>query len=114
MKIFLWEILVPAENSGKEIPVAYHQEWDKKVRELAGGLSILKPLKGHWVSDQKGLFTEKMIPVRIACSIHVIHDIAKFTLEHYKQKVVMLYKISDMVFYTKPGMTSLEYFPIKG
>jgi len=114
MQTCLWEILVPAESNGKEIPVEFHWEWDKKIRELTGGLTILKPVKGHWVSDSNDIFVEKMIPVRIACTHGQIYDIAELTRDHYNQEVIMVYKISDMVLYIKKGMTSLESFSIRG
>ena len=111
MNIFLWEILVPAESGGKEIPVEFHWEWDKKIRELTGGLSIMKPMKGHWVSDSNDIFAEKIIPVRIACTQVQIYDIAKMTQEYYNQDAIMLYKVSDMVLFFERGMTSLESYP---
>ena len=111
MKTYLWEILVPAESDGKEIPVLFHQEWDKKVRELVGGLSIMKSMQGQWVNPNDEIFAEKMIPVRIACTMGSIYDITKFTRDYYNQEVIMVYRVSDMVLYIKRGMTSLEEWP---
>lgn len=111
MKIYLWEILVPATTDGKEISVLFHQEWDKKANELVGGLSIMKSMKGQWVNPNAEIFAEKMIPVRIACSIGSIYDITKFTRDYYNQEIIMVYKVSDMVLYIKQGMSSLEEWP---
>jgi len=61
----LWELLVPRySNGGKEYPVKYHQEWDEKVRVIAGGITILKTARGHWINSEGKVFIEEMIPVR--------------------------------------------------
>ena len=96
----LWEILVPAEDMYlKEIPIELHQKWDESVRKITGGLTILKPVKGQWVSPCQKIFKEKMIPVRIACSEIDIKTIAKMTLHYYNQEQVMFYKVSNEVYF---------------
>ena len=95
----LWEIMVPAEMDGKRIPVKTHNKWDENVRNITGGLTILKSAKGQWVSPSKTLHMEKMIPVRIACSSIEINSIAKMTLHYYKQEQVMYYKVSNEVYF---------------
>lgn len=83
------------------VPVEHHQRWDEKVRTIAGGLTIFKPAMGQWINeeDQK-LFSEKMIPVRVACSRKQIEKIVAFTITHYNQLAVMAYKISSEVIIT--------------
>jgi len=71
--------------------------WDKKVREIANGLTILKPAMGQWISPDGNVFAERMIPVRIACSESEINNIAIMTKEYYDQLAVMYYRISDRV-----------------
>ena len=114
----LWEILVPCSfdiefeksnlkvevyrivdnnNRKKEAMLAHHKRWDEVVRKMAGGLTILKSAKGHWVSEESEIFIEDMIPVRIACSKKTISKIAQFTKEYYKQKKVMFYQVSEEV-----------------
>ncbi len=94
----LWEILVPRlTNSKKQIPLKVHKKWDKEVERIAGGLTILKPAKGHWISKQGTLFKEEMIPVRIYCTENRINKIINKTLEHYCQKAVLAYKLSSKV-----------------
>ena len=88
----LWEILVPVKNIDK----CRHKKWDHKVSKIAGGLTLFKPKKGRWFSDSK-LFREKMIPVRIAATEEEIKEIASFTAEHYDQKAVMYYLVSEVV-----------------
>lgn len=95
--IYLFEILVPTIMDGKPVRTRFHKVWDKKVQDIAGGLSILKPIKGKWVSPDKELFTERMIPVRIACTLSQIVEIADLTASYYNQKAVMYYRISDFV-----------------
>ena len=74
---YLWEILVPTvrRKDGKPIRTRYHRVWDGKVRAIAGGLTILQPAKGQWVSPSGELFSERMIPVRVACSEEQIDKI---------------------------------------
>tara|TARA_B100001971_G_C17859517_1_gene367626 strand:+ start:161 stop:475 length:315 start_codon:yes stop_codon:yes gene_type:complete len=93
----LWEILVPRySNDNVEYAVEYHHQWDEKVREISGGLTILRTAKGHWVSD-KDLFVEEMIPVKVYCDRESIDRIIDITIEHYQQKAVMAYEISSNV-----------------
>lgn len=84
-EIFLWEILVPTvrRQDGKPIRTRFHRVWDAKVRFIAGGLTILSPVKGQWISPDNELFSERMIPVRIACSREHIALIADFTASYY-------------------------------
>ena len=96
----MWEILVPTEkrlNPGKFYRTRYHQVWDQRVREIAGGLTILHPAKGHWVSPEGETFMERMIPVRIIATEPEISDIIDYTMMYYDQLAVLCYKISDHV-----------------
>lgn len=94
----LYEILVPTvRNSGKPIRTRHHRVWDEKVRKITGGLTVMTPAKGQWMSPEGELFAERMIPVRIMCSAEQIEQIADMTAAYYDQKAVMFYKISDEV-----------------
>ena len=95
----LYEILVPTvSNDGKPFHTRFHRVWDQKIRAIAGGLTIFTPAKGQWVSEDKELFIERMIPVRIMCSSEEIKMIAKITKEYYSQLRVMYYRVSEEVF----------------
>lgn len=92
----LWEILVPTIfNDGKPIRTRYHRVWDTKVREISGGLTILTPAKGQWISKDGELYKERMIPVRILCTREEIEKIVDLTMVYYDQKAILAYKISD-------------------
>ncbi len=92
----LWEVLVPqAFNSGETVPVTHHHAWDKAVRRIAGGLTILRSAKGVWESPSGDIFQEVMIPVRIACSEEQIRQIIAMTIAHYEQEAVLAYLISE-------------------
>lgn len=94
----LWEIFVPTQdNNGKPFRTRYHRVWDNKVREISGGLTILKPATGQWISDDNELFKERMVPVRIMCTQEEIVKIAEETKTYYDQLAVMYYKITDEV-----------------
>lgn len=94
----LWEILVPTiHNDGKPIKTRFHRVWDQKVREISGGLTILNPARGQWISPEGQLFHERMIPVRIACTKNQIIDIMDMTAKYYEQKAIFAAKISDEV-----------------
>ena len=96
--IQLWEILVPTMmNSGIPVKTRFHKIWDKKVYDITGGLTILMPAKGRWVTEDGTLFAERMIPVRIASTRKPIDDIIDLTMEHYEQLAIMAYKISEEV-----------------
>lgn len=95
----LWEILVPTERrkDGKPIRTRFHRVWDQKVRELAGGLTVLQPARGQWVSGSGELYRERMIPVRIMCTEEQIEEVADMTASYYDQLAVMFYRVSDNV-----------------
>lgn len=95
--------MVPTKgNDDVPFRTRHHREWDRQVREIAGGLTIMKPAVGQWVDieaemGQKELHIERVIPVRIACTEQQIKKIMARTASHYKQLAVMAYKISDRV-----------------
>lgn len=92
------EILVPDySNGGKQYPLLHHKEWDEKVKEIVGGLTILKTAKGEWINQDGILFIDKMIPVRIYCTEFEIDKIIQLTLNHYDQEAVLAYEISSNV-----------------
>lgn len=94
----MWEILVPTvSNEGKPFRTRYHRVWDKKVYEITGGLTVMQPSKGTWVSPDKTLFQERMIPVRIISTRKQIEEIVSMTMKYYDQLAVLAYKISDEV-----------------
>ena len=94
----LYEILVPTvRNNGKPFHLKHHRVWDEKVLAIAGGLTIIFPQKGKWVSNDKKLFAERMIPVRIACTQEQIQIISDLTAKHYEQLAIFFYKVSDEV-----------------
>lgn len=96
--VALWEVLVPTvRNDGRPIRTRFHRVWDARVRDIAGGLTVVPPVRGQWVSPDGELFAERMIPVRIACTEAQAHRIAEMTLEYYDQLAVLMYRVSDLV-----------------
>ena len=94
----LWEILVPKySNEGAEYTLQHHQEWDEYVRNLAGGITILKKAKGQWLNPDNQLLQDEMLPVRVYCDEHGIDQIINKTIEHYQQEAVLAYEISSNV-----------------
>ena len=92
----MWEIMVPTQkNDGTPNRTRYHRVWDEKVRAIAGGLTILRPAVGQWVSPEGELFKERMIPVRIMCTREQIEEIIDITMSYYDQLAVLAYKVSD-------------------
>lgn len=94
----LWEILVPTvSNKGKPFRTRYHKVWDTKVQAISGGLTILTPAYGKWVSPTGTEFHERMIPVRIVATRDEIEKIVDMTIVYYDQLAVLAYKISEEV-----------------
>ena len=91
----MWEILIPkGRDKDHDYTVAYHQVWDKKVRQLTGGLTVYHSGEGSWISPTGKLYTERVIPVRVACTGAATMDkIAEMALDHYSQEAVMYYRI---------------------
>lgn len=99
---FMWEIYVPVsyidkKGKGFDWPVDHHQKWDAKVRDISGGLTIFKPVKGQWIHPLGHLQTEEVIPVRIACSKKQFRMIINMTLDHYNQKEVLGFKFGEAI-----------------
>ena len=102
----LWEILIPTiRHNGKPFRTRYHRVWDKKVRELAGGLTILPPTFGQWIAPDSEVYKERMIPVRIMCTPEALSLILDMTVEYYNQDAVLAYKISnECIIRTRDGI----------
>jgi hypothetical protein len=97
----MWEILVPTvkpnTDATKFFTTKYHKEWDAKVKAITGGLTIMTPAKGQWLSPHGINFEERMIPVRLIATRVQMETIIDITIEHYSQEAVLCYKISDEV-----------------
>lgn len=95
----LWEILVPTvRNDGRPFRLRYHRVWDERVKAISGGLTIVSPVRGVWVSPTQEVFKERMIPVRIMSTKSEILEIAHMSKSYYEQEAMMVYKVSDEVF----------------
>jgi len=92
----VYEVLVPTYygDTIKPIRTRHHKEWDKRIRSITGGLTIMAPAKGQWLHEDE-LFEERIIPVRILCDEEHIDKIIEITLNHYRQKAVMYYVLSN-------------------
>ena len=111
MKKLMWEILIPTvrpNTDGKKFfKLRYHKIWDARVRHITGGLTIMTPTKGQWVSPHGALFEERMIPVRIVATRTEIDEVLNMTLVHYEQEAVLCYKISsEVIFKTAAGVVN--------
>lgn len=93
----MWEILVPASNKTQEFTYDHHKAWDEFVIHVSGGITIMKTVKGEWVSPDNVRFKDRMIPVRVKCTRKQMQRIIKFTINHYQQEAVLAYKLSDEV-----------------
>ena len=94
----LWEILVPASNNkDKKFSYEHHKAWDAFVKQITGGVTIMKTAKGQWVSPHGQLYVDRMIPCRIVCNEEQMNKIINFTIDHYDQEAVLAYKISNNV-----------------
>lgn len=98
--MYLYEILVPTiyGDTLKPIRTRHHKEWDKVVKKITGGLTIMTPAKGQWVHQGKD-YDERVIPVRVAFdepyASKKLDEIIDFTIKHYRQKAVMYYRLTD-------------------
>lgn len=94
----MWEILVPTIfNTGKPIRTRQHREWDRRVRRITAGLTILNPVRGQWICPAGKLFIERMIPVRLIASRDEMLKIINMSIDFYEQEAILAYKISDEV-----------------
>lgn len=99
----LWELLVPTERLNPRVgemrPVRTrsHKVWDAMVRAISGGITILAPVKGQWISPTDTLHRERMIPVRIIATDEEIDKIMVMTAKFYFQEAVLAYEISSNI-----------------
>lgn len=98
MKHSLYCILVPTQygDTLKPIRTKHHKEWDKRIINITNGLTILEPGKGKWFFNNV-TYQEKVIPVLVMCDENLIEEIIDITIQHYRQKAVMWYIVSDKV-----------------
>lgn len=110
MSLQLWEILVPTVRRSNKKPyrTRFHKVWDSKVRDIAGGLTILKPAKGEWVSTTGELHQERMIPVRIRCTRKQMEAIVTMSLDYYDQLAIFWYRLSEESYITDRAGTKTE------
>lgn len=89
--------MVPCNyNDGRPVRTKHHREWDRQVRKITSGLTILPPSKGQWVDESDGkLYVDRMIPVNLIATEEDMEAIAKITMRHYDQLAVMFFKLSD-------------------
>lgn len=113
MKV-LYEILIPTRyGDGKMSPIRtrHHKQWDDRVQAISGGMTILSSARGKWTF--KGVeYPEKVIPVRIMCTKPQMNRIVEITMQHYRQKAVMYYVLSNEVFVVhapEPKLTGNKY-----
>jgi len=93
----LYEILIPVADNEKRVFSRIHRKvWEKVVRDTAGGLSTCAPVDGQWVDGGK-VYSERMQPVRIACSAPKIRKLAEFAKGHFRQLSIMYYPVSPEV-----------------
>lgn len=94
----MWEIYVPTtSNTGKPIRTRQHKEWDRRVMHITGGMTIASPSIGKWDSPTGVKYSERMIPVKIACTRSQIMEIVKMTITFYEQEAIFCAKVSDEV-----------------
>lgn len=99
MTTHLWEILVPTiRNDGRPFRLRYHRVWDEKVREISGGLTVMKPALGQWVDPKtQDVYTDRTIPVRFIATREQMKKIVAMTCIYYEQLAVLCYRIADEV-----------------
>jgi hypothetical protein len=95
----LWEILVPTVRRVDDKPyrLRFHRVWDAKVRAISGGLTILSPAKGQWVSPDDELFEERMIPVRFIATEEQKDRIVDMSCVYYDQLAILCYAVANKV-----------------
>ena len=108
----LWEILVPVtNNNGITFGYEHHEAWDEFVKNLTGGVTIMKVAKGQWVSPEGEVYVDRMIPCRIVCNEEQISEIIDFTIEHYDQEAVLAYRISTNVILRHKISENIDHYP---
>ena len=90
----LWEMLVPAQDGNAPIPLSKHKKLDQEIRKVSEGMTLFGSVTGEW-KDKR----ERMIPVRFMATYPKAVDIAHFAKTHYSQEEIMLYEISNNIYF---------------
>lgn len=89
----LWEILIPlCNNEGTYFLEEHHAVWKREIIELSKGLTVLACATGYWLNLNN---PEPMLPVRFIATKTEAKRVMEFTQGHYRQQVVLCYKIAD-------------------
>jgi hypothetical protein len=112
VKTQVFELLVPRTSpQGELYKLDFHRAWDQEVSRLAGGVTILEPVKGVWAAGE-GYIHEGMIPVRVACTRLTLNAVLAFTSGHYDQQQVMAVLVYDeVIFFNRGGRLSVSGVP---
>lgn len=101
----LWEVLVPTvSNYGRPFTVRHHRQWDAMVKQIAGGMTLVQPVRDSWVDPETSTeYTERVIPVRVMCTREQIVEICKETARFYDQLAVLATLVAtETVLVTNP------------
>lgn len=87
----VWQVLIPDKtNKGKKFEPEHRAKFDTYVLKAAGRYTIMPEVEG---ADADG--KETMIPYVISCREDVAVTIVKTAQQHYNQKNIMWWKLSD-------------------
>jgi len=67
------------------------------VKNISGGITIMRTAKGEWESPTGEQYMDRVIPVRMLCTVPQIKKIIDFTKKYYEQEVIMAYKVSNEI-----------------
>lgn len=96
----LYEILIPVYyNDGDAIPSKVITEWTDFTIKLAGGLTRFPEVIGSWRSQNGKVYTEYMVPFRVACKKEDMEKLAELALRLFKQEAIMITEVSNNVIF---------------
>lgn len=96
----LYAIYRPMDrNSRMPFPEAHHKAWERELVGLLGGLTLLPVGRGLWKPHKNSSlqFDEPMQQVNILCDEYQLRRIVRYTMHHYDQLAVFVFKLADEV-----------------
>jgi hypothetical protein len=93
----LWLIQLPvANNKGIVFSEKHHNVVRKMVLKISGGLTDNLAANGEWKKKNK-LYSDRNIPIEFLATYGEADKIAAFAREHYDQKEIWYFVVSDHV-----------------
>ena len=93
----MWELLIPAGINNKEFTAEQHKVWENDVTKSVGEITIIRQLKGDWLTSNKLEFKDRVLRVNVVCNEKQLKKIIQITMLLYHMEKIIVYKTGEDV-----------------